>query len=178
MRPTTDTVRRGERPAASSSHKLKASEHAADAHRDWKIQKVAWAIWSGLLIAALLGWLGAGPFSRAVAGEKGSSFWVEYERFSRRRSETNLIVHARLAAAGKARIWIAKPYIDHLQIDRIMPEPRLVEAAGDRVVFEFAASAHEVAIVFDIQPRRAGRIAGRIGMEGNSEVNCSQFIYP
>jgi hypothetical protein len=178
MRPTTHAVRTRERSAASSNHKLKASEHSGAAHQDWKIQKVAWVIWAGVLIAGLLGWLGAGPFSRAVAGEKGSSFWVEYERFSRRRSETKLIVHARAAATGKARIWIAKPYIDDLQIDRITPEPRVAEAAGDRVVFEFAAAANEVAIVFDIQPRRAGRIGGRIGMEGDFEVNCSQFIYP
>jgi hypothetical protein len=146
---------------------------------EWKVERVGWALMAAVLLAALAGLLGPGPFSAATAGTPGSALSVAYHRWERREAPVRLRVHLGPGAAvdGRARVWIDRAWIDGVVIDRIDPEPRAVEAGPDRMTFDFAV-AGPTALTFHVEPRAAGLYDVRVGLAGGPSVAFRQRIHP
>src|SRR5215207_519621 len=93
--------------------------------REWRVERISWIVWLLLIVAALLGLLGPGPLSQTRAGSQDERVWVDYERFVRYRSPTQLIVHIEPDAAqeGMFHLQLDQEFIAKAQIQRIDPEP-------------------------------------------------------
>jgi len=151
--------------------------------RTWLVERAAWIVLGAILSAALLGFFGGGgPAANAETTSADGSLSTHYARFGRREAPTELRVVATPPADGGAtlRLWLSREYIEAHEITSVVPPPSRVEAASDRYVFEFplVASGETATILFRLEPRKAWRIEGRLGIDGGARLRFDQFVYP
>jgi hypothetical protein len=149
-------------------------------HRnDWRVQRVGWVLLALIIVAGLSGLLGSGPLSRVTAGGGGGPA-VEYERFVRHGSESNLTIRAAPTDARSVQVGISRTYLDAMQVKEILPEPLRVRAAGPLVLYTFAGSrgASPTALRFVLQPDELGAHEAIISLGTGRAVTIRQFTYP
>lgn len=151
-------------------------------HRQWFWQRLGWIVITLLLLAAVLGFFGSGLLDRTEAGERGSKFWLEYNRFGRLKAETSeLQIHlgAGASTGGKARVRFSRDYMEGIEVMGMTPQPESIEAAPDYYTYVFnVPDGQQATIVINLEPERAGRLKGQVGLEGGPSVDFSQIIYP
>jgi hypothetical protein len=144
--------------------------------REWRIQRVGWALLVLFLALALGGLFGNGPLSRTHADAAAGR--VEYQRFVRDGLSTDLIVTPTGSARGMNRVEIDADYLQAFRIERITPEPAAVRINGPRIVYEFASAAPGASISFHIRPQRLWRHTSAVSIDGGAPVEISQLTYP
>src|SRR5690606_23310827 len=104
------------------------------------------------------------------------------DRFWRFASPTQLRVVARPPDehAATLRLWLAREYVEGVEITSITPEPSSFEAAPDRFVLEFPLAEPDATatVLLNLEPRKRWRLPGRLGVEGGDALSFSQFIHP
>ena len=149
--------------------------------REWIFERIGWVLMALLVLAALAGALGPGLLSHAVAGSPHSSLWVEYDRFERHSARARLRVHV-TGEHDTLRIWLAREFLDRIDLRHVDPEPLEVVTARDRQIFVFARApdAGPVEVIYHFEPTRIGSVVVRVGLEDASETSLqfSQFVYP
>lgn len=158
---------------------LELDQDLAFQRREWVAERVGWFAIAALLVAALLGVFGTGPFSSASSG--GALVRIDYERFGRRLAPVELRIRLGEDASqgGVARMWIAHDYLDSVHLEGITPEPDATEARADRIVFAFAvADGGPGTVAFHMRPDSFGVLSGRVGVVDGPELRFWQFIYP
>ncbi|HEX6995177.1 MAG TPA: hypothetical protein VF339_13615 [Gammaproteobacteria bacterium] len=151
--------------------------------RSWLVERAAWILLGAILVAALLGVFGGGgPAASTDRVSEDGNLSMQYDRFSRIEAPTRLrvVVTPPVEAGTTLRLWLAREYVEALEIESILPEPSRVEAASDRYVFEFplTAAGETSTILFRVEPREAWHVEGRLGIDGGSELRFDQFVYP
>jgi hypothetical protein len=151
--------------------------------RNWKFQMFGSAVMALIALAGLLGLFGgAGPLSRAAAGDQGASLSVaEYERFLRFDKPTTLEVRLDDAATAgsEPRVWLNRGYVNGVEFQEIDPLPRRVEVARDRVYYVFDVGSDGPTIVtFELQPDEIGPLEVQVGLDGGPTTTFGQFVYP
>jgi hypothetical protein len=144
--------------------------------REWRIQRVGWALLVVFLAFALGGLFGNGPLSRAHAD--GAAGRVEYERFVRYGLTTDLVITPTGSAHGVNRIEIDADYLEAFRVEHITPEPAAVRLSGPRIVYEFASAAPGASISFHIRPQRLWRHTSAVSIDGSAPFEISQLTYP
>jgi hypothetical protein len=148
----------------------------------WKVQRIGWVIMVLLLLAGLAGLLGSGPLSRATAGADGDPVQVQYERFARYRTPTEL--HFRLSSAalrdGEYSVWLSRDLLQQLQVEAVSPPPERVETGTAQLRYIFAAAnpTGPTGITFFVKPEHIGRLSGQVGPPDGLPLNLDMFIYP
>ncbi len=135
------------------------------------------------IVAALLGLLGTGPLNSATLGKGEAPLSIrEYERFIHFMAPTSLRVRLNpVAADGKeARLWFSEEYLEGVQVQKVTPQPKSVEAGSGRLiyVFEINESGQPTDVTFNLQPEKIGPLKGRIGYNGRESLGFAQFVYP
>ena len=145
----------------------------------WRVQRVAWWVMAGILLTAVLGLFGGGPFGTGTAGRTDGPR-VEYPRGCRLRSSTTLDVFSPTNPEGESRIWVSLAFLDRAEIVRVDPEPTRVESAPDGLTYITAAkSGGELARVrFYLDPNRPGPLRGRIRPGDGSTLDFTSIVYP
>lgn len=150
--------------------------------RLWIVERTGWAVMILLMAAALTGLFGAGPLSHATAGQTGSEFWVDYQKFDRCEATSQLRVHVGSGAlkSESVGVWLSRHYLENVEVEKTTPAAEHQEAAGDRVVYVFraAGSNEPIVLTFHVRPTEQGKKHARIGIVNGPEVHFSQFIYP
>lgn len=148
----------------------------------WKVRRVGWTLMGATVAAALLGLFGTGPLSHTVTGEPDSPVRLEYGRFERFASPAQIQVHLGPAATAgpEARIWVSRQYLQGLQLESVIPEPKEIETGAERLVmvFPLAESGRGTSIELELQPHKIGLVHGQVGVEGGPAVPLRQFVYP
>ncbi len=149
--------------------------------RSWRVQRVGWALWLLVLIAAAAGLLGEGPLSDATIGARGL-FQVQYERLVRHGAPVLLELHLEPGAVqgDEARVWIDKAYLQGMQIQTMYPEPESVEARADGMtyVFKLDEPGEPASIIFNVTYDSIGLQHGQVALNDGAPVSFSQFVYP
>lgn len=152
--------------------------------RSWRVQRVAWVVMAGIVVAALLGLFGSGPLSSATVSTPNGVIQVRYERFGR--LDSPLVTNVRLApgtgdADGRVRLWVSREYLSRVAGDGLSPVPESTLTAADRVVFVFRLTdpAQPVDITFYLNTEKVGSLTGQFGLVNSKPVLAiRQFIYP
>ena len=130
--------------------------------------------------AAGAGAFGDGPLSHARTSEEGGRLAVEYERFVRASNAAETRVHVPPGGGhGDIRLWIDLRYLDDVDVVAVVPEPYRVEHQGSRVLYMFARAdaAAPAEIVFRYEPKRPGRLSGRMGLADGPAAAWRQFAF-
>ncbi len=146
-------------------------------HREWRIQRIGWALVALFLALALGGLFGNGPLSHAGAGNAAGS--IEYERFVRSGLSTEIVVTpAERVAGGIHRVAISESYLEAFRIENITPEPTAVRMTGESLVYEFESAASGASISFHIHPQRLGSHTAEVRIDAGTPLAIRQLTYP
>lgn len=157
---------------------LEISQDLGWQRRSWRVQRVAWGLLVVFLAAAALGLLGGdGPFREATAGPSAA---IEYDRFTRLGSPTELRITppANAASPEEVEIAVAGDYLGEFEITSVLPEPASVRTAEDELIYTFAAGESPGAIAFSLEPRKPGVQSGEVRIGAGEPVRFSQVVYP
>ncbi len=162
---------------------LEIDQDLVQQRRDWRVQRIGWAVMGLILLAACLGLFGHGPLSRATAGDGGGPLQAEYERFCRLQTATTLRLRIQPAAVrdGRARLWLDRDYLNAVSLGAVVPEPERVEVGSDRIMYEFAVdeSGEGPAVVsFELEPQRPGLLRGAAGLEDGPSIPLRMWVHP
>lgn len=146
-------------------------------HRtEWRIQRIGWVFVGLFLALAFAGLFGNGPLSRAHAD--GPTGRVEYERFVRNGSPTEIVITPSGDSHGISRIEITAEYLEAVRVERITPEPAAVRIQGKRLVYEFAAGAPGASVSFYLDPQRLWRHTAQVTIDAGAPLEIWQLTYP
>lgn len=143
------------------------------------MERAAWCVQVGLVVAALAGLAGGGPLSRGEA--RASGLRVEYARIARAASpgELRLELSPELLRGGEVSVRFDRAWLSGVKIEGIEPEPERSETQDEGTEFVFRArGAGPARVRFDLQYRSAGLRRGTVGVEEGPEVTFSQWIHP
>jgi hypothetical protein len=149
----------------------------------WTVQRVGWVVMVLLLLAALVGLLGGGgPLSQATAGAASDPLQIEYQRLARHQTPTELRLALGPTAArdGVFRVWLARGFLQQMQITSITPTPERVETSEDRLVYEFPAAGgvSSTGVTFFVEPNQIGSLRGQAGLPDGPTLSLNVFVYP
>jgi hypothetical protein len=149
-------------------------------HRQWLAQRVGWALGIAILVLGGLGLFGGGPLSEVTAGTP--ALRVEYERFLRRDSPTELRVDAR-PVGDQVRLAVSREYLHALRIESILPYPERLEETDREVILAFRAAprATSLRITFNVTPLHVGALHAQVraaAANPPAPVRIDQFTYP
>jgi hypothetical protein len=170
-----------------SSSKLQFSDDEERAQqpryqrRAFVAQRVGWAVFALIVVAALAGLLGPGPLSWASATAPSGLVEVEYSRFVRDVGDSNveLRVQPDPAQPDTARVWISSEYLSSLNLQQVTPEPDTWTAVDEGVVLAFPTSGPDpVTVQIHMRPDELGLLRGTVGAPGQEPVEFWQFVYP
>jgi hypothetical protein len=146
----------------------------------WKAEAAIAVISALFVIAGLFGFFGQGPMAKTRSEQAGIT--LEWERYTRFRTPTEIVVHLpnEVLRTGHARIWINGPFLDTARLDNVIPKPDHTEIKDDGVLFDFATDPNSKTahVVFVQEPTKIGTIRGQISVEPNHVWNISSFVYP
>ncbi len=149
---------------------------------EWRIQRVGWAAWIAIVVAALAGFLGAGPLSHAESSASDESLSVRFDRFLHYHKPTMLevLVNSRGADDRPLRLKLSRAFLDRIQILRIEPEPAQQSLTGDGVIYTFTQEgAPELSkVLFHFEYERFGNTKGSVELVGGGSASFQQFVYP
>jgi hypothetical protein len=148
--------------------------------REWTVQRGGWLVMMAIIVAALIGLLGAGPLSSTTA--ESGPLQLQYTRFERRHAPTALEVSVARSPANQDQvdIWVSADYLARVEITSVVPEPEEVIVGDDRVIYRFTTDdqAQTPTIHFALEPDDPGHTIGRIGVTDGPELTFWQFVYP
>ena len=170
--------------------------------RQWRVQRVGWAVWALIVLLALLGLLGPGPLSHTTVQSKSGALSAQFDRYDRASRESQMqieidpgaAVTAAVTAAGvgrEIRLWIARDFVEYIRVARIEPEPPRTEVSADRYTYIFPVSdasfqqqqqqqrrQPKTTVFIHFEHDRPGRRNVRLGVAGAEEVAFRVFVYP
>jgi hypothetical protein len=154
---------------------LEIDEDIAFQQKEWIFQRIGLAALFLFVIAALMGLTGmGGPLSRGKAGDSNGPLQVEYERFVRRGSFSKVTLHVR-GATGAIRFWVSAPYLEHVQVDSVVPAPDLESVETHRHIYVIRAGSPDVTVTVNVKHEEAGRLTAEVGFVDGPSVRFTQF---
>ena len=78
------------------------------------------------------------------------------------------------------RLWLSRPYLERVKVERVDPPAEHVELgpAGQTFVFGVGDEARPGAVVFYVAPEQAGLLRGEVALAGEAPLSFTQFVYP
>jgi hypothetical protein len=148
--------------------------------KEWTVERIGWLVMILVIIAALVGLLGSGPFSVGTARVSGLE--VEYRRVERKHAPTTLTVRLGegTASSDEVRFWVSRGFLDSVRMEQVTPDPEAVISGEDRdtYVFKVSQAGGPGRVVFHYQPDGVGSRATKMGVEGAAEVALTTFVFP
>ena len=152
-------------------------------NRSWRVQRTAWMVMLGVVVAGLLGLFGGGPLSSATLGDAESGAVVRYERFLRAGGEH--VLEMEIAPSGVdgdsiATLWMNGDWLAANQLIGITPAPQSEVVQPDRILYRFRVGAPASAVVvrFSLRSTTPGVHRWRGGVEGGAALSFRQLSYP
>lgn len=156
---------------------IEIAEDYAFQQRAWRVQRVAWWLVAAIVAAALLGFTGDGPASRANATTDGGE--LRYQRLMRRDAGTEWHFRGVPAPDGVLSITISAALLRDLKIEGIAPLPSRVDGSAERTAYLVAARPGvPVDVVLQVKPLSAGALRGEVAMNEAAPARVSSFVLP
>lgn len=161
---------------------LEINEDISFQEREWTAERVGWGAIFLVILLALLGLFGNGPFSWTSSSSDDGDLDVSFERFGRRGGGQALTVRADASAAsdGAWQIDISQDYLGAVRIDAITPQPDKVEVVpgGARYTFLQGDGGADLEVELSLTPTTLWGASGHVGLAGREPVTVRHFFFP
>lgn len=150
--------------------------------KEWRFQRMGWAVMLLLVVGALAGLLGRGPLSKTSLADQGSLERLEYHRFVHYRDpeQLKLQLSAEATQGEQFRIWLSHAYFSGIEIQSVTPEPEHMEAGEGRhaMVFSVAEPGQPTSVSIQFEAEQMGPLSGALSINDEPPVELWQFVYP
>lgn len=150
--------------------------------RQWKAERIGWAIMVLIALLALIGFFGNGPLSSASVEAPNGDLSAAYDRFVRQdaRSTLRLQVAGSQATNKEIELWVSRDYLDDVEVQRISPQPTEVRGGENRMIYVFTIDdpSATLQVAFSLGPQEMGRLSGEVGVTDGPTVTFNQISYP
>ncbi|HEY0962088.1 MAG TPA: hypothetical protein VGE69_07000 [Pseudomonadales bacterium] len=143
----------------------------------WKLERIAWTVMAGSIIAAVCGFAGHGLFSERTVAPREGDFIVDYQRFERYHAQTQLTLHLTGDTADETRIHFGADFLRNVEVMRLEPEPERAELGANATAYVFNTDAAG-RIVVHYKPIVSGRLPLVLGRDDAPLLYLEQFVYP
>jgi hypothetical protein len=175
-------VAKARKPLGSHRTELERPDDPGLQRDEWIAQRAAWVVWSLVIVAALAGLLGPGPFSSVTVESPDQSLVAHYERFLHYHNPTEIKLEVAKRDGGRevAEVHIDQSLLDRVEIRRIVPEPTESRVVDNGVihVFSIPSGAESGEITYWLDYEKYGRANGQITLDGRSAVTLGSFVFP
>ena len=150
--------------------------------RQWKAERVGWAIMLLIALLALAGLFGNGPLSSASVEAPDGSLSATYDRFVRQEARSTLTfqVAGSQATNNEIELWVSQDYLDSVEVQRISPQPTEVLGGENLQIFVFVINdpPATLQVTFSFEAQEMGRLSGEVGVTDGPTVTFNQLSYP
>jgi hypothetical protein len=138
----------------------------------WLFQRVGWCFLVLFLLAAACGYAGDSIFTKRV--ESAGGVRVEFPRFTHLDTSFQLVIES----GGAASFFLSRGFLEKMKVETILPKPKEEVVSPEGVEFRFSQEAASGRVVFDFQPRSAGRVEGKLKVVATKEeLPLSQWVF-
>jgi len=151
---------------------LDLNEHLEMQQSGWRCQRIGLYCILIIVLTAALGLYGNGVISKKIYKEGNA--WVEFDQFFRHEAKMQLKVGTE--SAKKVIISFPTHYLNHFEIDAIVPEPK--ESYFENGKINYIFNGHDtITITFYLVPQDAGNIKGSLKVNQNL-FTINHLIFP
>jgi hypothetical protein len=167
---------------SNASDGLQVNEFIEFQRREWRLGRVIWSCWFVFLGLGVVGLFGHGPISEAAVNDESGQLRVEYGRFERADTESELRIDLEpvIANDGKVEVWFSENFVEEILIRAISPEPVETVVQEGRTVFQFLVDDDlgRLSITFTIEHPGKTFTRSEIGIVEGPAVHFWQLVYP
>ena len=133
-----------------------------------------------IILTALSGLWSSGYFSEAHRESAGGELIVDYQRYARLMSETELNIQIKPTQENDTTISFAATLLTRYQLGDIRPQPDKMYSAEGKLylVYQQAANRSPMSVWLSITPKTAGNISLQVAVNDRAPVTWNQFVYP
>jgi hypothetical protein len=167
---------RAEKPSRKPTFPEGVEDHSAFQRRFWAVQRVAWVVFSLILVPCLLGLLGrGGMFSSRLVEFSGGT--IEMPAISRWNAPDEMQVSLPPSERDQT-VFVDPRFLEAFSIDGMDPPQKATVQKNGRIGYVFSSDPSASAtIVFRLQTQRPGLRTFLLGI-GDHVAEHSTFILP
>ena len=162
------------------AHEIDLDDAPSFESAEHRFTRVGWALLSLFVLAGLMGFLGAGPWSNRTTGATDDVVRVDHQRVSHYEAEDVLTIYvAEEAIDGDTLdLELTGDWLRGTDLSAVFPEPDAQRIVPGGALFEFAVERPgDVEIVLSFRPQKLGDLE-LTAAAGGSSVTVDQFILP
>lgn len=146
---------------------------------EYRFRRYGIIVLSLIILTALSGLWSSGYFSEAHRETSGGELSVDYQRYARLMSETELNIQIKPDTASDTIISFAAPLLTRYQIGDIRPQPDKMYSA-EEITSRLSAvePPSPISVWLAVTPKTAGNISLQAVVNDRYSVTWQQFVYP
>ena len=139
---------------------------------EYRFRRYGIIVLSLIILTALSGLWSSGYFSEAHRETSGGELSVDYQRYARLMSETELNIQIKSDTAA--------PLLTRYQIGDIRPQPDKMYSADGKLhlVYQRSNPPSPISVWLAVTPKTAGNISLQAVINDRYSVTWQQFVYP
>ena len=139
---------------------------------EYRFRRYGIIVLSLIILTALSGLWSSGYFSEAHRETSGGELSVDYQRYARLMSETELNIQIKSDTAT--------PLLTRYQIGDIRPQPDKMYSADGKLhlVYQRSNPPSPISVWLAVTPKTAGNISLQAVINDRYSVTWQQFVYP
>ncbi len=133
-----------------------------------------------IVFAAMFGIFSHGYLSDTRLANDDHTLTVDYEKFNRLMSDTDLKITATTSPGKPNRIILGGDFMNSFRIDTLQPQPDNMYSLNGKMAVEYKAPAAgaEQTLWLSLTPMKMGAVKSTISVDNGPEISFRQFIYP
>jgi hypothetical protein len=156
--------------------RLEIDENFEHHVRMWRIKRVCWGVMALLIAAALIGFLGPGPYSETSA-QGPAGLHIEYQRIARYHAPAHFNLKV---PGGKDDLEISVPakFVKEIELEHIDPEPKEMRLSGEKHTWIFPRQESSSEVMIHYRPQAFGKKQINVDVKGAGTLEIQQFVMP
>lgn len=147
---------------------------------EYRFRRYGIIVLSLIILTALSGLWSSGYFSEAHRESAKGELSVDYQRYARLMSETEVNIQIKPDGGSEKIISFTDPFLSRYQVGDIRPQPDKMYSAEGKLylVYQQAANRSPMSVWLSITPKTAGNISLQAAVNDRAPVTWNQFVYP
>jgi hypothetical protein len=156
---------------------LQLADHRSYQERLWAVERWAWGAFLAIVLAAVLGFTGAGGvLSHRLSDVEGGQ--VDHPRFARWQANDDIVVHFPKGPLARS-LSLAPSFAEAFQVEDIHPRPLRVETGPEGETLHFRMTEGGPArVILHVRPLRPGLARFGVSIDGGAPQELSSLILP